>query len=563
MGDDPVGQRRALLVASYEFADPGLQALRAPAHDVAQLGAVLGDPEIGGFDVTTVVNGTAPVINEAVETFFTDSRSDDLLLIYYSGHGVRDANGDLFLTAPTTRLDRLGSTGVAADFLTRQMNRTSSRRVVMLLDCCYAGAIGRGMVHRGGDDIAIQEYFGGTGRAIITASTAKEFAYEAEQTIGTGVVGTSVFTTALVDGLVTGEADRNQDGVIGLGELYDYIYDRVRQTTPNQTPSKWVVDLQGDLNIARRSRPVDKPAPLPRDVVDAMASSLPGVREAAVPELARLLRGSHLGLQLAARQALTTLAADDSRRVAAVAQEALTAEPVTLPDPAPDVPAQPVPGPSIPAHVTPTPPAPERAIGAPDVSAPDIPTPKPAPTVALARPATGSAPWRWAATAAFIVWIPLAVVSPMAYTATSGANPTVLLWVGLVTGVLSVPAVHLTTTVLRGNPNAGARIARSFGICALGALVILLNAVGLAVVIAVAAKRSWRERFIAWYVRNGGVIVIAVPGLAVALTITSCATGPFGAPTLLAALICLALSVRRAMPEGGGPEATTLGSAVS
>jgi hypothetical protein len=37
-----------------------------------------------------------------------------------------------------------------------------------------------------------------------------------------------VFTTALVEGLETGEAGRGQDGQVGLDELNEYVCDKVR-----------------------------------------------------------------------------------------------------------------------------------------------------------------------------------------------------------------------------------------------------------------------------------------------------------------------------------------------
>ena len=40
------------------------------------------------------------------------------------------------------------------------------------------------------------------------------------------------------EGLTTGDADRDNDGHIALGELYDYVYDRVRERSPHQTPCK-------------------------------------------------------------------------------------------------------------------------------------------------------------------------------------------------------------------------------------------------------------------------------------------------------------------------------------
>ena len=42
------GKRSALILASYDYEDPGLQLLRAPARDAEALARVLRDPEIGG-----------------------------------------------------------------------------------------------------------------------------------------------------------------------------------------------------------------------------------------------------------------------------------------------------------------------------------------------------------------------------------------------------------------------------------------------------------------------------------------------------------------------------------
>ena len=324
MGDS---KRSALIVASDDYADPGLRRLRAPASDAQALAAVLRDPGIGGFEVRTLLNEPAHEISLAVEEFFADRRPDDLLVVHFSCHGVKDEDGELYFAASNTLLGRLGATAVAAEFVNRRMSRSRSRRVVLLLDCCYAGAFERGMTARAGAEIGIESQFGGRGRAVITASSSMEYAFEGDQLADTRELAPSVFTSALVQGLETGEADRDQDGQVALDELYDYIYDKVRTATPNQTPGKWTFGIQGELVIARRARPVTTPAPLPRELQEAIDSPFAAVRAAAVQELTRLLAGRHAGLALAARQALERLTDDDSRTAAAAATTALTAQP--------------------------------------------------------------------------------------------------------------------------------------------------------------------------------------------------------------------------------------------
>src|SRR3954463_1420011 len=146
------------------------------------------------------------------------------------------------------------------------MGRSRSRRIVLLLDCCYAGAFERGMTARAGAGVGIETQFSGRGRAVITASSAMEYAFEGDELTDAEDLQPSVFTNALVNGLQTGDADRDQDGMVALDELYDYVYEKVRTTTPNQTPGKWTFGVQGDLHIARRARPVSTPAPLPHEL---------------------------------------------------------------------------------------------------------------------------------------------------------------------------------------------------------------------------------------------------------------------------------------------------------
>ena len=109
-GDDMVaGTRSALIVASSDYTDAGLRQLRAPAIDARALAAVLHDPGIGGFEVRTLLNEPAHEVNLAVEEFFADRRPDDLLLVHFSCHGVKDEDGELYFAMANTLLSRLGA----------------------------------------------------------------------------------------------------------------------------------------------------------------------------------------------------------------------------------------------------------------------------------------------------------------------------------------------------------------------------------------------------------------------------------------------------------------------
>lgn len=252
------GQRKALIIANDTYEHQELGNLLAPAADARALGRVLGDPQIGDFAVQVVRNEPAHVIQAHIEELFSESRSDDVLLVHFSGHGLKSESGELFFAASNTRPNRLRATAVPAVFVERCMDESRSRTVVLLLDCCYGGAFGRGVKVRAAGDVNVLDSFpqgksGGRSRAVITASNAMEYAFEGERLGDQRRGRPSVFTSALVEGLATGDADRDGDGWVSLDELYDYVFDKVRDQNPHQTPTRRV-ELAGELYLARSRR---------------------------------------------------------------------------------------------------------------------------------------------------------------------------------------------------------------------------------------------------------------------------------------------------------------------
>jgi hypothetical protein len=314
--------RSAFIVANDDYADRRLSRLRAPAADARELANVLGDPDIGGFDVDVSLNEPEHVVRRRLSAFFDNRVAADVLLLHLSCHGVKDEDGRLYFATPDTEMDHLDATSIPSEFVNRLMTRSRSRRVLLLLDCCYSGAFARGWMSRAGDGVDIRERFDGRGRIVLTASSAMEYSFEGDELSGEG--RPSVFTSALVQGLSTGEADRNRDGYISVDELYDFAYDQVRAATPSQTPGKWVFDVQGDFYVARsRLDPVPTDAGLPAELLAATQSPFAHIRAGAVEELAGLLYGPDKVMATQAREQLAALEDDDSQRVARAAARAL------------------------------------------------------------------------------------------------------------------------------------------------------------------------------------------------------------------------------------------------
>ena len=206
-------RRFALIVASSQYVDPDLQKLIAPAQDAEALANVLQDANIGGFEVKTLLDEPSYKVNEEIQAFFSDRGRDDLLLLYFSCHGIKDEEGQLYFATSNTSRKLLDATAISANFVNRMMFRSRSRRQLLLLDCCYSGAFAKGLVSRGDKKIHTGDYFDeGRGRIVLTASDSMQYSFEADKLNVEVKDPGSIFTRAVIDGLNTGKADLDKDG---------------------------------------------------------------------------------------------------------------------------------------------------------------------------------------------------------------------------------------------------------------------------------------------------------------------------------------------------------------
>ncbi|MFE9427166.1 caspase family protein [Kitasatospora sp. NPDC006697] len=310
-----MGRRSALLIATYDYQDAGLRQLAAPAHDAEALATVLRDPEIAGFDVTTLVNKPLQQVGEAIGDFYRERRRDDLTLLYFTGHGLKDDDGRLYLAMTNTRRDSLLFTGLSAEQIDRAMEGCSSRQKVLILDCCYSGAFPAGHLAKADTAVHTLERFQGRGRTVLTASDSTQYSFEGGQAHGEAVQ--SVFTRYLVAGLRDGSADLDGDGDITLDELYSYVHDRVVEERPQQRPKKQD-NVEGRTVIARNINWT-----LPVHLRNAIASPIAKDRLGALDGLAHLHRVGNEAVRGVVQEEVRRLADDDSKVVSAAAVERL------------------------------------------------------------------------------------------------------------------------------------------------------------------------------------------------------------------------------------------------
>lgn len=256
--------KMALLIGVSEYL-PDFNPLPLAAKDVEAIQRVLLHRDLGNFDnVQLLINPDQSAMREAIETLFSYRQRNDLVLLFFSGHGIKDSSGNLHFANKLTRKKHTGelfeSTAVPATFVHRMMNSSRSRHKVIVLDCCFSGAFAENLSAKDDGSIDIKEQLGGEGAAILTSSTSTQYSFVLD---GTDL---SIYTYYFVEGIKTGAADLNKDGIISVDELHDYAKHKVQKAVPEMKPEIYTMKEGFKISLAKAG-PVSDPGIIDPDIL--------------------------------------------------------------------------------------------------------------------------------------------------------------------------------------------------------------------------------------------------------------------------------------------------------
>ena len=129
-------------------------------------------------------------------------RPDDLLIVYYAGHGTRSEEGDdVYLASYDAGDDEVA--GWSINSIPGKIKESKGSRVLWFIDCCYSGQAA----------LAITKQQSGPAYACVTSSAASESSTEHW-----------TFTEALLDAVRgVSYVDLNHDGAITLAEFAAHV----------------------------------------------------------------------------------------------------------------------------------------------------------------------------------------------------------------------------------------------------------------------------------------------------------------------------------------------------
>lgn len=174
-----------------------------------------------------------------------EAGSGSQVLIYFAGHGIaREREGELDGFLLPSDAGRAGERWLPMDWLRERLAAHPCRHLLLLLDCCFAGAFGatsfRDVETEGARELYEEEfryYIDRQARQLIASCAHDERALDLLRS------GDAPFARAIVDAL--GEpraADVNRDGIVTAADLYAHVRHALKATARagfRQTPNLW------------------------------------------------------------------------------------------------------------------------------------------------------------------------------------------------------------------------------------------------------------------------------------------------------------------------------------
>ncbi|MBD2464646.1 GUN4 domain-containing protein [Oscillatoria sp. FACHB-1407] len=281
--------RVALLIGVSEYGS-GLRPLPAASNDVEALQQVLENQEIGDFDVVKpLINPSQSEMAEAIETWSSSHTSNDLVLLFFSGHRVYDEHHNLYFAARNTYKNKhnhlIKASAVSANFVRDCFEQSQSRQQVVILDWCSGESLSN---ERSGDrpvsgiaaPTSVEHQFGAAGRVVLLPSSDWHYSFVQKRS------DRSLYTRYLVEGISTGVADRNFDGSVSADELHEYVRKRVKEAAPGIDPKIIRLNEQ-DLRIEIARVKINDPQRHYRQEVEKYAS------QGKISEVGRTILDTH------------------------------------------------------------------------------------------------------------------------------------------------------------------------------------------------------------------------------------------------------------------------------
>ncbi len=228
-------------VAAYNH----MPVLRYTDDDAYRIHAFLKSPEGGAIpdeQMEILIDDAATYdnIKATMERIFSQAGPNDMVLLYFSGHGLKGS----FLPID---FDGFNNKLLHED-ITAIFKNSRAKYKLCIADACHSGSL---LAMRSGSaQSIITSYYeklaqAEPGTALLLSSKSEETSLESSG------LRQGVFSHFLIRGL-KGEADSDEDNVVSVQELFNFVYENVRSYTGNRQSPVILGDYDTKMPVAMK-----------------------------------------------------------------------------------------------------------------------------------------------------------------------------------------------------------------------------------------------------------------------------------------------------------------------
>jgi WD40 repeat protein len=263
-------------VSNYKDSKMNLQFAAKDATDLASLFQKNTSSQYSSVQLLSVVNEKATKENIlTLKAKLMMGKPDDVVMLMVSSHGLLDSELDYYIATTDVDFANPAARGLSYEALESILDGIPQRKKILFMDACHSGEVDKeeiqiaknttpentgNIVFRSVPGVSVskiglensfelmKEMFAdlrhGSGATVISSAGGAEYAIEGTEW------NNGVFTYCLINGLRDKKADLNNDGIIKLSEIEEYLQKKVPElTNGKQKPTSRAENTSNDFVV--------------------------------------------------------------------------------------------------------------------------------------------------------------------------------------------------------------------------------------------------------------------------------------------------------------------------
>ena len=280
----------AISVSDYMQSEYNLNFAVKDARDLVNLYTESNINTYNNIIVDTLLNNDATIENlSLLRTKLLNTKVNDQVILYVSGHGLLDDNLDFYFASHDMDFSNPALRGISYESLEGLLDSIPARKKLFMMDACHSGEVDKEELkevkapndllaqnnkdkknglktysYRGAkattssntsNKLGLQNSFElmqelftdlnrGSGAMVISAAAGDSYALESNEW------NNGVFTYAILNGLKNNAADANGNGEVSVSELRSYVIEQVQELTDGkQKPTSRQENIEFDFRV--------------------------------------------------------------------------------------------------------------------------------------------------------------------------------------------------------------------------------------------------------------------------------------------------------------------------